>query len=260
MSAIVAHRLVKGYPPIQGFRSLLAAPFTRERVPVLRDVSLQVAPGEVLGLIGPNGAGKSTLVEILATLLLPDGGAASVLGHDVVDDAPRLRQLIGHAPSSTGTFYGRLTGDANLRFFGLLHDVPPRRLERRLDELFELVALAPEARHDRFQRYSTGMKAWLSLARALLADPPVLLLDEPTRSLDPLAQAVLRRFLREELAGRLGKTILLVTHSLDEAAAVCDRVVILHEGRIVHEGPPGAAGGTELADRLARVTAEAEDA
>ena len=256
--AIVARGLGKGYPVLRGFRALTRSPFTRPRVPALVDVSLEVAPGEVMGLLGSNGAGKTTLMEILATLLLPDSGSAAVCGYDVVRDAPRVRTLIGYAPSDTDTLYPRLTGVANLRFFALLRDVEPERIPSRTDELFDLVGLS-RAQDNRFERYSDGMKARLSLARALLADPPVLLLDEPTRSLDPLLQIEIRRFMRDTLAKRLGKTLLLVTHSLAEAAAVCDRVAILHGGRVMHVGPPGERGGADLAAAFARVAGGARE-
>jgi ABC-2 type transport system ATP-binding protein len=256
---IVTRGLGKAYPALRGFRALARSPFDRPRVPALVDVSLEAGEGEVLGLLGPNGAGKSTLMEILATLLLPDAGTATVCGHDVVRDAGGVRSQIGYAPSDTFTLYPRLTGAANLTFFALLRGVEPKRIPSRIDELFDLVGLA-RSRDDRFERYSDGMKARLSLARALLADPPVLFLDEPTRSLDPLLQIEIRTFMRDTLAKQLGKTLLLVTHSLEEAAAVCDRVLILHEGRVVHIGPPGDRGGRDLAAAFARVAGQSAGA
>ena len=256
---IATRRLTKAYPAVRGFRALARAPLSRTRVPALVDVSLDAEQGEVLGLLGPNGAGKTTLIEVLATLLLPDSGSATVCGSDVVREARLVRSRIGYAPSDTFTLYPRLTGAANLRFFALLRGLESRRIRSRIDELFELVGLT-RAQDERFERYSDGMKARLSLARALLADPPVLLLDEPTRSLDPLLQIEIRGFMRDTLAKRLGKTLLLVTHSLEEAAAVCDRVAILHEGRLVHVGPPGAAGGGDLAAALARVAGQRAEA
>ena len=259
MSApVVAIRAVsKAYPAVQGYRALLRSPFRRERVPALADVTLDIGAGEVLGLLGPNGAGKTTLVEILATLLLPDAGSAVVGGHDVVREARAVRSLIGYAPSDTGTLHDRLTGAENLEFFGALRDVPPRRLSARIDELFDLVGLE-RARDDRFQRYSDGMKARLSLARALLADPPVLLLDEPTKSLDPVIQREIRTFLRDTLARRMRKTVLLVTHSVEEAVAVCDRVAIMHRGRLRYQGRPDTLGGGDLAGLMARIVVEDE--
>lgn len=251
-AALVTRGLGKAYPPIRGFTSLVKAPFTSVRVPALVDVTLEAAEGEVLGLVGRNGAGKTTLMEILATLLLPDTGSALLRGRDVVAEAASVRSLIGYAPSNSDTLYARLTGVANLRFFAWLRGVDPARIDSRIDELFELVGLR-RAQDERFERYSDGMKARLSLARALLADPPVLLLDEPTRSLDPLLQREIRCFMRDTLAKGLGKTLLLVTHSLEEAASVCDRVVILDEGRVVYDGPPGAPGGADLAATFARV-------
>ena len=255
--AIVIRGLAKSYPAVRGFSALARSPRTSGRVPALVDVSLEAGAGEVLGLLGPNGAGKTTLIEILATLLLPDTGSASVCGYDVVREPRQVRSSIGYAPSDTGTLYPRLTGAGNLRFFAVLREVESGRIGPRVAELFELVGLT-RARDDRFERYSDGMKARLSLARALLADPPVLLLDEPTKSLDPLLQIEIREFMRDTLARALGKTVLLITHSLEEAAAVCDRVAILHEGRVVHVGPPGERGGQDLAAAFSRVVGQGQ--
>jgi ABC-2 type transport system ATP-binding protein len=204
---------------------------------VLKGVSLEVSAGETVGLLGPNGAGKTTLVEILSTLLLPTSGTASVCGYDVVGEAARVREVVGYCPSTPDSFYPRLTGAANLEFFALLKDLEPRQARKRIAELLELLSIDGATRLA-FQRCSEGMKQRLSLARALLTDPPVLLLDEPTKSLDPLLQAEIRKFLRQTVVDKLGKTVFLITHDLAEAEQVCDRLVILHQGRIVGTGTP----------------------
>ena len=253
--AVAIRGLSKAYPAVQGYRALLRSPFRNARLPALTDVTLDIGVGEVVGLLGPNAAGKTTLVEILATLLLPDAGSAVVGGHDVVREAGAVRSLIGYAPSDTDTLHGRLTGAENLEFFGVLRHVPPRRLPARIHDLFDLVGLE-RAQDDRFQRYSDGMKARLSLARALLADPPVLLLGEPTKSLDPVMQREIRTFFRETLVRRMRKTVLLVTHSVEEAVAVCDRVVIMHRGRLRYQGRPDTLGGGDLAGLMARIVDE----
>ena len=199
---------------------------------VLRDVNLEVAAGTIVGLLGPNGAGKTTLLEIVSTLLLPTGGHASVHGRDVAAEGAEVRQLIGYCPGGFDTFYPRLSAAANLEFFAALNGFSLRAARLRLDALFDLLGVTG-SRHLDFQRHSTGMKQKLVLARALLADPRVLLLDEPTKSLDPRAQREVWALLRTRLAGDLNKTILLVTHSLTEAQEVCDRVLALEDGRIV---------------------------
>lgn len=199
---------------------------------VLRGVNLEVAPGTIVGLLGSNGAGKTTLLEILSTLLLPSSGQAFVLGHDVVSEAAEVRRLVGYCPCGFDSFYPRLSAAANLEFFAALNGFSLRAGRQRLDAVLDLLGVNG-TRHLEFQRHSTGMKQKLVLGRALLADPQLLLLDEPTKSLDPAAQRAVWALLRTEIVARLNKTILLVTHSLTEAQEVCDRVIALEDGRIV---------------------------
>ncbi|MBI2883965.1 MAG: ABC transporter ATP-binding protein [Candidatus Methylomirabilis oxyfera] len=203
----------------------------------MRGIDLEVPRGEVFGLLGPNGSGKTTLLEILATHLLPTNGHAKVNGHDVVRDAPAVRHAIGYCPGGAVGFDPRLTGKRNLEFFALLGDLPRVQARERVTEVWELVGL-DGFRDNTVVHYSDGMRQRLALARALLTDPPVLLLDEPTRGLDPEASALWRRFLRERAVEELGKTILLVTHDLLEAEDICDRAAIMQRGRIVADGPP----------------------
>ena len=228
---------------------------------VLKGLSLEVYEGEVLGLLGPNGAGKTTLMEILSTLLLPTSGKATICGYDVVHEATRARRALSYCPSSSGDFYPRLTGVQNLEFYAALNDLSPREGKARIQKVLALLALdAGNPAH--FQRYSEGMKQRLTIARALLTDPQVLLLDEPTRGLDPVSQGEIRRFLRERVVGQLGKTVLLVTHSLSEAEHVCDRLAILHRGQIVEIGKPqevqGAWGGQDLTAAFERAVGATE--
>jgi ABC-2 type transport system ATP-binding protein len=217
------------------------------RLDALHDVDLRVGRGEIVGLMGANGAGKTTLLEILATLVLPSAGRASICGFDVVTDARRVRERIGYAPAQAQSFYPRLAAAANLEFFAIAAGLTRAVARRRVAAVSALVGLDGCA-GVRFDRLSEGMKARLSIARALLTDAPVLLLDEPTRSLDPIYQLEIRRFLRETAADRLGKAALLVTHSPAEAASVCDRVAILDRGRLVAVARPAelaVLGGIE---------------
>lgn len=234
-AAIVIRNLTKTFPQAKSLSTALRHPLRWNGKEVLRSIDLHVDHGEVLGLLGPNGAGKTTLLEILATLLLPTSGQVWVCGHDVTRDASQVRRIMGYCPSLSQSFYPRLTGGANLEFFALLNDFSPREAKERTSALFDLMDMNL-ARDTTFQCYSEGMKQKLALARALLSDPPVLLLDEPTRSLDPVAQREVRRFLRAVLVEKFGKTVLLVTHSLAEAEEVCDRLAILDRGRIARMG------------------------
>jgi ABC-2 type transport system ATP-binding protein len=239
-----------GNPLRRVFRPVRAA--GRE---VLSNINLEIASGEVFGLLGPNGAGKTTLVEILATLLLPSAGEARICGCDVVRQVAETRKRVGYCPSVADSFYPRLSAVENLDFFALLHHLSTRQASEKVASLLDLVGLS-EDRYTAFQKLSQGMKQRLSLARALLADPPVLLLDEPSKSLDPLLQIEIWRFLRDTLSKKMGKTILLVTHSLAEAEAVCDRLAIIHAGKIVSVGTVAEVqqtlGGGDLAAAFER--------
>jgi ABC-2 type transport system ATP-binding protein len=215
---------------------------------VLRGVDLQVTAGRIFALLGPNGAGKTTLVRILATLLLPDTGEVRVDGRDALRDALEVRRRLGCSLDSDRSFFMRLSGRENLIFFGALRGLRPRKARQRADELLESVALGHAAGR-RVQEYSSGMKQKLSLARALLGDPPVLILDEPTRGLDPLAAAEFRASLARLSAGGK-KTILLVTHSVDEAAELAESAGILVRGVLT---PLDGSWRTDLADRYRQV-------
>lgn len=210
----------------------------KEIVEALRGVSFKIYGGEVVGLLGPNGAGKTTTVKIVSTLLLPDSGDAWVLGYHVVRDANEVRRRIGIMLSVEKGFYGKLTGRENLKYFGALYGLDKKYLEERIDYLVKLLELDKLGAEDRlFEEYSLGMKARLGLARALLKDPPVLLLDEPTLGLDPPSSRKIRELVRE-LAHREGKTVLYTTHNMFEAEIVCDRILLINKGVIVAEGTP----------------------
>lgn len=215
---------------------MVRRPFRCRWATAVDGLSLEVRRGEVFGLLGPNGAGKTTLLKILCTLLLPTEGRAAVNGHDVVEAPQRVRQAVGYCLETDRSFYYRLTGIQNLEFFATLNNIGSREATTRIAEVLEMVELDGAATTP-FMTYSKGMQQKLGLARALLIDPPVLLLDEPTKSLDPGAATEFRRFLRGTLAEGLGKTALLVTHSLEEARECCDRVAIMDQGRIGFQGP-----------------------
>jgi ABC-2 type transport system ATP-binding protein len=246
---IAAAALRKVYPAPRRIRDWIVSPRRPlEPVTALAGVDLEVERGEVFGLLGPNGAGKTTLLKVLACLVLPTSGRALVNGFSVSDQEGSVKSSLGYVTSDERSFYWRLSGHENLRFFASLYGLQGAGLRRRCDELLDKVELGGEAADEQFMNYSSGMRQRLAIARALLHDPPVLFMDEPTRSLDPLTAARLREFVRDQLVGREGKTILLATHNLSEAEAVCSRVGVLVRGRMRRAGTPGDlrrwAGGT----------------
>lgn len=234
-AAIAVHDLTKRFPVRRGWGEIVLRPFHHRWATALDGVDLKVRHGEVFGLLGPNGAGKTTLLKILCTLLLPTEGRATVSGHDVVHAPQKVRKAVGYCLESERSFYYRLTGVQNLAFFATLNNLGSREAVPRISELLGLLGLDGAADAP-FMTYSKGMQQRLGLARALLTDPTILLLDEPTKSLDPGAATEFRRFLRGTLANGLGKTVLLVTQSLEEARDCCDRVAIMDHGRISFSG------------------------
>jgi len=205
-------------------------------IEALKGISFKISSGEVFGLLGPNGAGKTTTVKILSTLLLPDGGYASVMGYDVVKEASRVRKVIGVSLSVEKGFFWKLTGKENLKYFGMLYGLDGSKLNDRVEYLLELVGLKKLGVVDKlYEEYSLGMKARLSLARAMLLDPPVLILDEPTLGLDPPSARALRELL-VKFAHEDKKTVLVTTHNMFEAEILCDRVAIIDLGRIIAIG------------------------
>ena len=207
-----------------------------KEIEAVRGVSFEIEKGELFGLLGPNGAGKTTTIKMLITLLIPTSGSARVLGHDVVKDAREVRKRIGYVFGGERGVYERLSGYDNLRYFAELYGVPAKIQKARIEELLELVGLKGRE-HERAEGYSRGMKQRLHVARGLLHDPEVLFLDEPTIGLDPVGARELRATIASLTDA--GKTILLTTHYMFEADALCDRIAVISQGKIVAEGTPG---------------------
>ncbi len=224
--------LVKRFSRDSSWRSLLRR--GRDKL-ALDGVDLRVQPGEIFGLLGPNGAGKTTLMKVLAGLLLPTAGKAFVGGLDVVEQSLGARRQIGLVHGDERTFYWRLSVYENLRFYARLCRIPKEDGERRIRELLDLVDLTSVA-HVRMDRFSSGMKQRAAIARGLLNDPQILLMDEPTRNLDPVAAQDVRRFINERVAADGRRTVLLATNLMAEAEALCDRLALLNEGRICLAG------------------------
>jgi ABC-2 type transport system ATP-binding protein len=206
-------------------------------------LTLKIEKGELFGLLGPNGAGKTTLVKILCTLLPSDEGEAYVNGFDVVRQQMDVKRSLGtlFSVGERGVFW-RLNGYRNLEFFSAIYNVPRRRRHERIMEVLDLVGLKDKA-FENYQKYSGGMKRKLALARALLPDPPILLLDEPTVGLDVISSRSLREFIRKNLSEEAGKTVLYTTHYVEEASQICNRIGILNKGKLVACDTPDAIKG-----------------
>ena len=208
-------------------------------------VSFEVRAGEIYGLIGPNGAGKSTTLRILSGLLRPTGGEARVAGHDVAAEPLEARGKLGFVTGSAG-LYARLTPRELLAYFGRLHGMKHDRIEQRtahLSEQFDLSAFLDK----RCEKLSTGQKQRVSIARALVHEPPALILDEPTAGLDVLASDSLRKHVLAQRAA--GASILYTTHYLAEAELLCDRIGFIHNGKLLAEGTPRELAGAESLER-----------
>lgn len=197
----------------------------------LDHVNIKVRSGELFGLLGPNGAGKTTLVKCLSTILIPDKGSAVVNGFDIRKQTSMVRASLGLVIGGERTLYWKLTAKDNLMYFASLYKMPRKQARERVTEILELMQLSDRA-DERLEDYSTGMRQKIAIARALLHDPPILLLDEPTLGLDPTFSRQIRNQIRH-LSENQGKTILLATHYMEEADQLCDRVAIINDGKVV---------------------------
>lgn len=229
--AIETLNIGKTFNLIKSHRDLILRPFQKKEIIALKDINIRVNKGELFGLLGPNGAGKTTLIKILSGLILPNQGKAYVSGYDVAKDGKHAKKVVGYVVSEERSFYWRLTGRQNLRFFATLNNLSPSEAKYRIDEVIALTGL-DDAADRMFKDYSTGMKQRLAIARGLITDPRILLMDEPTKSLDPSAALNLRTFIKEKIVGKDKKTVFLATHNLSEAEELCHRIAIIDHGKV----------------------------
>jgi len=205
-----------------------------EDITAVEDLSLQIEKGELFGLLGPNGAGKTTTINVLCGLIKPSSGTAKVCSFDVQREMGKVKELIGVCPQETA-IYPYLTGAENVELFGNLHSMTDENIKKRRNMLLEKLGLTQEAKR-KAEKYSGGMKRRLSLILALIHDPQIAFLDEPTVAMDPQSRHAVWDFIRE--LKKIGKTIILTTHYMEEAEALCDRVGIIDNGKLIALGPP----------------------
>jgi ABC-type multidrug transport system ATPase subunit len=235
---IMADRLTKLFPRPDGGETA-----------AVDALSFSVEPGQIYGLLGPNGAGKTTTLRILSGLMQPSSGRAILAGHDVAEDPKQVKRVIGFLTANTG-LYLRLSSRELLTYFAELHGMPPEQAQARVEHLIERLGITNFAEL-RCGALSTGQRQRTNIARALVGDPPILIMDEPTLGLDVLSNRVILDFIMRER--RDGKTILLSTHYLDEAENMCDRVGLLHNGRLIAEGTIAELRAQVGAERLSDI-------
>jgi len=235
----------------------------RRKTLAVDHISFQIAPGEIFGVVGPNGSGKSTLIRMMSTLLYPDEGIITILGRDVMKEPYKVRQLINRV-SVEAAFFKKLSAYENLLYAARLYGVPGKQALKRAHGILETMGIEDGRLTDSLQEFSRGMQQKVAIARSLITDPPVLLLDEPTTGLDPRSKRDVQTFLLDTNK-RSGTTIFLTSHDMVEIERMCHRVAIIHKGRFVIEGTvaelkalalgDGAAAGT-LEDVFIKVTGE----
>lgn len=222
--------LTKYFTPSTNLIDFFPRTFRKKHVIKAVDrVHIQIKRGETFALLGPNGAGKTTLIKMLSTLIVPTRGKAYIDGYEIVKHGEMVRRVIGLVTGEERSFYWRLSGKENLKFFGTLYNMKPKEIQRKTDYLVELLEMK-EYIHTRFDEYSTGMKQHLAIARCLLCDAKVLFMDEPTKSLDYPSASRLRQFIKERIVGEEKKTVLFTTHILQEAAGFADRIALMDKG------------------------------
>jgi ABC-2 type transport system ATP-binding protein len=235
--AVAAEGLGKIFHPPSGLGEMLRGRFFGKPIEALSQVSFSVEQGEIVCVMGPNGAGKSTLVRILGGLLLPSSGMARIGGVDVGTGGAAFRRRVAFVVGDERSFHYRVSGRANLHYFAALHGLRAAEARRRAAAIIDRVGLA-DAADRRYREYSRGMRQRLALARGLLADPEVLLLDEPTLGLDPRGARDMRVFLREEVIRKPRRTAIVCSNDPSEARALADRVLFLEGGRLRADAPP----------------------
>lgn len=237
MMVLEAVNLKKTYLRDLPLYKQMLLPFARrQRIKALDSVSICIEAGQILGVVGPNGAGKTTLLRILADILEADGGTVSICGQVLSKNSFRIRSRIGYVRSDERSFFWRLTGRENLEFFARLYGLSASRAKRKTSQLINQFNFENKA-NQLFRDYSAGMRKKVSVMRALLHEPPLLLLDEVTNSLDPGSAKMVKEMARRYVSEQKGCAAIWSTHRLEEISQICDKVVMIDSGRIIFSGP-----------------------
>ena len=229
--SIETKKLAKVFQQIKGYGDIFLHPLKRKEIIALRDITLKIEQGELFSLLGPTGAGKTTLIKILCNLILPTSGEAYVNGFDVTEQGKQIRKSIGYVLSDERSFYWRLTGRQNLKFFATLNNLSSQQADKKIKEIMDVTDMKDQA-DNMFKNYSAGQKQKMAIARGLLTNPQILFMDEPTKSLDPGAAHTMRKFIKNKFVKNEGKTVFFATHNLNEAEELSDRIAIIHKGKI----------------------------
>jgi ABC-2 type transport system ATP-binding protein len=232
---IETYNLTKRFPVTKRYRELILHPFKKRYVTAINDISIKIRKGELYGLLGPNGAGKTTLIKILCALIYPTSGTAFLNGTEITKHGDKIKKKIGYVLSDERSFYWRLTGRQNLKFFAVLNNISGKEAEKRIDGLMEFLDLGANA-DQMFRDYSTGMRRKLAIARGLINSPEIIFMDEPTSGLDPVIAQKIRKLIKEELVGQKRKTVIYATHNLYEAEELCDSIAVIQKGKIKTKG------------------------
>ena len=230
--SIEISNLTKEFISARTLHQLVFHPFQRgKNILAVNDITLRIKKGEIFALVGPNGAGKTSLIKILSCLILPTRGRARVAGYDILKEEEKVKDSIGLVGWDERSFYWRLTLRQNLYFFAMLYNLSHIEAKKRIEELASLLKITAQL-DNRFQECSAGIKQRLAIARSMLNDPKILFMDEPTKSLDPVASKSLRDFIKERLVGEQRKTVVFATHNLSEVENFADQIAIMHSGGI----------------------------
>lgn len=229
---INAENIYMHYPVPKKYIEYITKPFNQDKFTALHGLNLKIEKGDRVAFLGTNGAGKTTFLKIIGGLLYPTSGTLNVNGFDTSKENLKARKNVGFILNEERSFYWRLSGKQNLEFFGTLDNLSGNELHDRVQELIKLVGLE-DAQNKLFAGYSSGMKQRLAIARGMLSNPDILILDEPTRTLDPISVKDISHIISDRIHSKKGRTLLIATHSLSEAQTLCNKVCIMKKGKIL---------------------------